>query len=637
MCGIAGVISWDEVEVRSALPAMVQSQAHRGPDDQGETYTRFGGAYLGLGHRRLSILDLSPLGHEPMVHPSSGDQLVFNGEIYNFQSLRKELELQGAQFQSHCDAEVLLEALVKWGAGCIPKLQGMFAFAFFDVHHRRLLLARDSIGIKPLYYAETADGKFVFASEVRSILASGLVSRELDVGGIAGLLAYGAVQHPSTLFREIKSLLPGVVQTIYAPESRSGEPLRTETRRYWQLPSPGPPVDKESAVTCVREILDDSVRDHLVSDVPVGVFLSSGLDSTIVAGIAVRHSSHIRSLSVGFSDQPDLSELDLARETARLFGLDHTEISVTGADALAATEVWLHSLDLPSMDGLNVFLISRAVHAQGITVALSGQGGDELFGGYPSFRDVARMRALIRKTAWIPPPVRQGLARLATIGKSSAVREKAAGIAAGKGGLLGLYFHRRRAMSDRQLESLGLLSHELGLTENYVLPEAEADAALDDEDIVWTVSGLETQFYLGNTLLRNGDANGMAHSLEIRVPFLDQRLLDYVLQLPGAVRLPAGERSKHLLRLAFPELLRPDLQAQRKRGFDLPVRRWMLGPLAGLCRSGLDEIRSLGFLRNEGVESIWRAFEDEPESPIWSRAFTLCVLGLYLRQNRVSA
>jgi asparagine synthase (glutamine-hydrolysing) len=611
---------------------MIDAQAHRGPDDRGSTYLGLGDFSVGFGHLRLSILDLSPCGHQPMVHPQTGDQIIYNGEIYNFKVLRKELEATGAKFTGNSDTEVLLHALTEWGPEkAIPRLEGMFAFAFFDAVRHRLVLARDSIGIKPLYIGQFPGG-FAFASEVRGLIASGLIDRTLDPRGVAGLLAYGAVQHPFTLFKSIRSFPAGHYQ-ILTPEASYTE---TAPSRFWNYPPPSPDITVDQAIPRVRQLIDDAVRDHLVSDVPVGVFLSSGLDSTIVAGTAARHTPHLRSFTVGFSDQPDLSENKLARESAELFGLQHTDVQITGNDALAAAESWLRALDLPSVDGLNVYVISGAVRREGITVAISGQGGDELFGGYPSFTDVPRLRALASKASWMPASLRKSLARVATVGKSEAVREKAVGLAGSDGDILSLYLQRRRALSDPQLHSLGLDADSLGLTDHYLPTESAADAAVNPRDIVWSVSRLESQFYMGNMLLRDGDANGMAHSLEIRVPLLDQRLLDYALALPGSTRLPPGAEPKHLLRRAFPELLRPTLSQQGKRGFELPVRRWMLGPLRELCQSGLTTLKSTRMLRPEGIDALWNTFERQPETPIWSRVFTLCVLGLYIRQNAVA-
>ncbi|MES1165241.1 MAG: asparagine synthase (glutamine-hydrolyzing), partial [Verrucomicrobiota bacterium] len=301
---------------------MVTAQRHRGPDDSGLDTAALGASYLGLGHARLSILDLSPAGHQPMVHPESGDRLVFNGEIYNFAALKAELQQRGCRFVGHGDSEVLLHALVTWGPACISRLQGMFAFAFHDVGGQRVVLARDSIGIKPLYLAELPQGGLAFASEVRAILQTGLLPRRIDPRGVAGLLAYGAVQRPTTIFRGIQDLPPGHFQ-IVTVESGS---VRLRLERYWRPPPVNAHASPSAVMPALRETIDRAVRDHLISDVPVGLFLSSGLDSTILAGVAARHTARLRSFTVGFGDDPARSELALAAETARLFNLDHTPI-----------------------------------------------------------------------------------------------------------------------------------------------------------------------------------------------------------------------------------------------------------------------------------------------------------------------
>jgi asparagine synthase (glutamine-hydrolysing) len=616
MCGIGGILAHDEATARQALPALVAALKHRGPDDAGQEQVRLGRRFLGLGHTRLSILDLSPAGHQPMLHPLSGDRLIFNGEIYNFAVLKAELERGGARFVGHSDSEVLLHALVEWGPACIARLQGMFAFAFHDVSEQRLILARDSIGIKPLYLAPLSDGGLVFASEVRAILETGLVSRRIDRGGIAGLLAYGAVQRPRTIFRDIEDLPPGHFQVVTA-DDRAGHPKR---ERFWKPPPVRSDVEAAATVEAVRATVDAAVKDHLMSDVPLGVFLSSGLDST-----------------VGFAEDPNLSEQTLAAETAERFGLDHTRIDVAAKDAEAAAIAWLASLDLPSVDGFNVFLISKFVRAQGIKVALSGQGGDELFGGYPSFTDVPRLSRWFRAARFIPRAVRRQLTAAATMRRPTAIQEKAIDLADSDGSLLQLYLRRRRAMSSRQLRALGLEAATLDLTDDYMPAGAIADDLLDRTDAVSALSRLETTFYLGNMLLRDGDVNGMSHALEIRVPLLDQRLLDLVMPLPGPVRLPEGRANKHLLRQAFPELLRPAILAQKKRGFTLPIGRWMRGPLRELCDAGLTAAKSIGLLDPAGVDAVWASFWDDASSPAWSRAFTLAVLGLYLRDTRATA
>jgi asparagine synthase (glutamine-hydrolysing) len=628
MCGIAGVLGRDRDRVTDAVKRATGAQRHRGPDDAGTIVLPFGPGWVGLGHRRLSILDLSPLGHQPMALSDAGPWITFNGEIYNFIALRKELEAAGDRFRGTGDTEVLLAALARWGPPALSRLQGMYAFAYYDPARSQLLLARDPAGIKPLYLAD-AGGTLVFASEVRGILATGLARPDLDPRGVAGVLAYGAVQHPTTLFAGITSLAPGSYQefepTADGRWRASGPPVT-----FWRFPLVQGAATFEKAVEDVRATLEAAVRDHLVADVPVGVFLSSGLDSTIVAGLAARHSPKLRSFTVGFDDSPDLCEQRLAAETARLFGLSHTAIELSASEALAATQEWLASIDQPSMDGLNVYVISRAVRQQGIKVALSGLGGDELFGGYPSFHDVPRLYRWLRRLRWLPAAARRTLASLLALGGPESYRGKLADMFGCSGRFLSLYLHRRRALSDRQFAELGIEAGTLWLTEDFLPPETVADIPADPDDLVRAVGEMESRFYQGNMLLRDADANGMAHGLEIRVPFLDRRLLDLVHALPGSVRLTRGAPQKYLLRQAFSPLLRPKLLRQLKRGFVLPIGRWMAGPLRGWCEQSLRVWHDLGWPRPAGIDRIWQAFLREPESPVWTRAFTLCVLGHYL-------
>ena len=621
----------DAALARRTLPAFMAALAHRGPDDAGQDTAPLGGLSLGLAQTRLSILDLSPAGHQPMVHAATGARLIYNGEIYNFAALGAELRGRGVTFRGHSDTEVLLHALVEWGPACIARLQGMFAFAFHDVSEQRLILARDSVGIKPLYLAWLPDGGLAFASEVGAILRTGLVSPRVDPRGLAGLLAYGAVQRPFTIFRDIEDLPPGHYQVITAGD----RPVRQEPVCFWRPPPTGTGV--REPVAAVRSTVEAAIQDHLVSDVPVGIFLSSGLDSTVVAGVAARHAARLRSFTVGFADAPDTSELALAAETAARFRLDHTPITVSGDDALATTREWLASLDSPSLDGLNVFLISRFVRAQGIKVALSGQGGDELFGGYPSFRDVPLLRRLFQGGRFIPRSLRRWAAALATAGKPTAVRQKAIDLADSDGSLLSLYFRRRRVTTNASLRALGLEPHSLGLTGDYVPQESVGPELLADVDELGAISRLETAFYMGNMLLRDGDANGMRHGLEIRVPLLDQRLLDLLLAMPGPERLPRGAPPKHLLTAAFPELLSPAQRAAGKRGFTLPIAKWLQGPLRELTEAGLASVKAAGPLNPSAVDAAWSAFQRDARGAAWTLPFTLAVLGLYLRDMKATA
>jgi asparagine synthase (glutamine-hydrolysing) len=628
MCGIAGLIADRPDLVEQALPSMVHAMVHRGPDDEGIAYRRLGHSFVGLGFRRLSILDLSAAGHQPMIHPRTGSCLIFNGEIYNFRQLRRELEAEGARLTSQGDSEVLLHALEHWGPACLDRLQGMYAFAWLDGKGERLLLARDPLGIKPLYVARLPHA-FLFASEVRALLASGLVPRKLDQRGLAGLLAYGSVQHPCTMVQGVFSFPAGHSQTL---EGIQGAAPRPFFRFPGCVPKQSLGTSGADAVAALPDTLAAAVRDHLVSDVPVGVFLSSGLDSTLIAALGARSAPRLRSFTVGFKEQAELSESEQARETANRLGLEHTDILVTPSDALELAQNWLDMLDQPSVDGLNVYIISGVVRRAGITVALSGQGGDELFGGYPSFVDVPRLLRMRRRIDWLPSGVRRVLGTTAALHRNSTVREKLGDMAAGRCRILDLYLHRRRTLSDRQMARLGLDASALGLTPTFQPPEA-IEGLPEGGDPVWLTSQFEMRFYQGNVLLRDGDANSMAHSLELRVPLLDRRLLDLILPLPGSVRLPNRRPDKHLLRQVLRSVVNTDHLPAAKRGFCLPVTTWMNTALRGLSEAALASLKATGLFRAAGIDAIWKQFLTEPNGPAWSRAFTLVVLGHYLKRT----
>jgi asparagine synthase (glutamine-hydrolysing) len=628
MCGIAAVIASEEDVIRSVLPGIVCAMGHRGPDAAGAKIFNHGSAYCGLGSTRLRILDLSPTGAQPMVCPRTGATLVYNGEIYNFRELRAELESRGRTFQGNSDTEVLLQGLVQWGPAVLPRLAGMFAFAFVDGKRERLLLARDPLGIKPLYMAVCRD-RLVVASEVRAVLHGLGMSPTIDQQATASFLAYGAVPQPHTIFKEIRAFPAG--NSMEVPLTAISDSTVPDAHPYYRFPQ----IESATladALPRVREILELAVREHLISDVPLGIFLSSGVDSSIIATLAAQYMRNLRSFTVAFHNHRDLGEHTLAEKTARRLGLQHTNIFLSEVDAQTSAEAWLDTQDQPSMDGLNVFVLSKAVRAHGIVVALSGQGGDELFGGYPSFKDVPRMAQIYRRLRSIPAPLRAALSRAAFAMRPLAVRDKAADAMRTDGSVFSLYLQRRRTLSNRQLASLGLNAGDCGLIPDYLPPESsgfEQDELLASE----AVSVLETHYYLGNMLLRDTDATSMAHSLEVRVPFLDTRVVNAALSLPASIRFPHGAPDKFVLRQAFPEALFGDLAMQGKRGFTLPIQRWMTGVLRERCEAGLNSLKSAGFLQSRGVDAVWSEFLREPESPAWTRAWSLCVLGIFIDQQ----
>ena len=629
MCGIAGVISNNERTVRESLPRMLNKLVHRGPDDYGEEITNTGKAIVGLGHRRLSILDLSDAGHQPMIDPLTGAQIIFNGEIYNFQRIGRELEKEGIAFRGHSDTEVLLQALIKWGTDIFARLEGMYALAFFDPRKNKLILARDPLGIKPLYMS-LFKGGIVFASEIRAIIASGLIPRLPDKRGLAGFLAYGSIQEPLTFFEDIKAFPPGCWQEFSVDDLSNLN--RSKPNRFWDFPPLQSDISLDEAVYNIRDLLDMSVHDHLVSDVPIGIFLSSGLDSTAIAGIASRHKSDVCTFTIGFTDNPDMSEAKLACETAKMFGTKHTEVDITCVEAEETAFSWLKSMDQPSVDGLNTYIISKAARNHGLVVALSGLGGDELFGGYHnSFYRVPRIEKVLRKFSWVPKWMWSLIARLVTIGQAEAVVQKAVDLLKADANLPDLYLHFRRNVSNKYLAALGVNVESLNLGSNLMPPEILKNINISEDDPIGAISQLESRFYMKNTLLRDSDNNGMANSIEIRVPFLDRRVLDAVFAMPGRVKLPTGKADKYLMRQAFDFLFRDALLKQKKRGFTLPTNRWMVGPMRNMCEDSLDYLKSTDIFCPGGIDKVWKSFLKEPLKG--TRAFGLCVLGFYLKTN----
>jgi asparagine synthase (glutamine-hydrolysing) len=632
MCGIGAIISLNEEQVRNGLPRMIVAMRHRGPDANGSVLLNLPEVCCGLASTRLAILDLSPAGAQPMVCPKTGATLVFNGEIFNHLELRRELLDAGVEFQGTSDTEVVLNGLVRWGTDFFSRLKGMFALAFVDGERKALLLARDPLGIKPLYQ-HSRSNLLVIGSEVQAVVAGALLSREVDAQGLISYLAYGAIAEPRTIFKEVRMFPRGSFQVIPLARQSLADP--TPPKRFFNMPAIRA-ISEPEAIAQVRGTLTQAVEQHLISHVPVGILLSSGVDSTIVANLAAESAPQMRSFTVGLAENSSESESDLAQRTAKRLGLRHSNIVIGPDEVQAEAEAWLDSLDQPSIDGLNVFVISRAIHAQGIKVALSGQGGDELFGGYPSFGDVERMRSLFGKFWFLPRLVRRSGVQLALFTKSAAVRAKAIDIVESNGDVLSLYLQRRRTLSSEQLKELGINGF-LRSTPNFLPPEAGPSFEFESLCVPEAVSLLETHYYLGNMLLRDGDANSMAHSLELRMPFLDTRVIEMAFAIPARIRFPKGARAKHLLRAAFPEALPGDVAMQAKKGFTLPINRWMTGALRGRCEAGLEYLRQTRLLNNHGIDTIWSQFLLEPRSPAWSRAWELCVLGIFAEKHSISS
>jgi asparagine synthase (glutamine-hydrolysing) len=629
MCGIFGIVANNQPIPAGLLERGTQSLAHRGPDDSGTILLRdssHGHCEIGLGNRRLAILDLSPLAHQPMHDAANGNWIVYNGEIYNFREVRQELAQAGTVFVSHSDTEVLLKAYGQWGESCLTKFRGMFAFAIWDASRHRLFLARDPMGIKPLYYAQ-AGAYFIFASEVRSILGTGLVPRRIDRAGLINFLTFGSAYDPLTLVEGVHALSPG--------HSLTWDAGVLSQSQYWDLVEESSDAEgnhvsshahKSLALSDLQPALEEAVRLQLVSDVPLGVFLSGGIDSSALVSILSRGGITPSTFSIVFREA-DFSEGEYSRAIARRFRTDHHEITVSQTDVLSSVPAALSAMDLPTMDGVNTYFVSREARSAGVKVALSGLGGDEVFAGYSNFRSVPRMERFANLWKHVPLPVRDTAASaFSALFPENDQNRKLASLARDNGRLLHPYFLTRMLFTPRQRELLfpGAASNDsetATASQRGLLHKARA------LDPINRVSYLESRCYMLNTLLRDADFMSMSQGLEVRVPLIDHILAKAVLSLPGASKL--NSTPKKLLVDALAGSLPDEIVHRPKRGFTLPFEHWMRQEL----RSEIEPVLTakhigdgpLGeLLDSNQVQQIWKDFLRGTVS--WSRPWSLYVL-----------
>ncbi len=618
MCGIFGIIAHNARIPEGLLERGTRSLAHRGPDDEGTIVLRDGQSEIGLGNRRLAILDLTTAGHQPMQDPETGNWIVYNGEIYNFSDIRAELESLGAMFRSHSDTEVLLNAYSHWGADSFTRLRGMFAFALWDARQRRLIIARDPMGIKPLYYAHSGS-YFVFASEVRSLLGTGLLKSRLNVPGLINYLTFGSTYDPLTLIEQVRVLPAG--------HTLSWNSGTLTQRKYWDLVADGSNSESEpTSLAEVRELLEEAVRLQLVSDVPVGVFLSGGIDSSALVSILNRGGTTPRTFSIVFREA-DFSEAEYSRAIAKKFHTDHHEITVSQTDVLTAIPEALNAMDLPTMDGVNTFFVSRETRRAGVKVALSGLGGDEVFAGYETFRTVPRMERFANCWKHVPHGLRGAAASLFTsISANSDQNRKLASLARNNGRLLHPYFLVRMLFTPEQRDQL-LSTMPVGAVEQADAEQKERLLCSLALDPINRVSYLESRCYMLNTLLRNSDFMSMSQGLELRVPLIDHHLARSVLRIPGIQKLNATP--KKLLVEALAGSLPDEIVHRPKRGFTLPFEHWMRQELRAeiepvLNPKRIDDGPLGGFVKGSEVKNIWEQFHRGMVS--WSRPWSLYVL-----------
>jgi asparagine synthase (glutamine-hydrolysing) len=649
VCGICGIAFANRTsEAESRVRAMTAALQHRGPDDEGFLVNESRAPGLALGMRRLSIIDLKT-GQQPVWNEARDVAVVFNGELYNYRELRERLIRSRHRFTTQSDTEILVHAWEEWGEDCLEELRGMFAFALLDLRKRYaiaplLFLARDPLGIKPLYYTQTADG-FAFASEVRALIAGGVAGKALSQDALTSYLLFGSVSEPVTMLEGVFSLPPGHRMLLYVPERR-----RTPRARAWWDPTRGPAThearklsDVSSAAKRLRPMLEDAVRAHLIADVPVGLFLSSGLDSSAIAALAARAQQRVRSFTLTFPGTP-YDEGPLASVVAKNCGTEHTEVPLYGGAILSRLDEAVDALDQPSMDGVNTYFVSWAAWQVGLKVALSGLGGDELFGGYPTFVDAPRLARLMRLAWFVPRPVRLAMAPLlrAAIAQRSTrdAARKAVSAWLSPDALPHAYFFSRALFPTTELRRLieprfrpsSVGSDGVTLEPTWLgWLERSADGARKLETTAG-ISWLELRSYTASTLLRDTDSVSMARSLEVRVPLLDTPLVEFVGALPEAARRRAGT-PKALLVDAVRDLLPQEILSQEKRTFTLPWEEWLRGSLRGRMEASFaNPAAALApHLCLAGVREVWAAFLGGKTS--WSRPWSIYVLNEWCRKN----
>jgi asparagine synthase (glutamine-hydrolysing) len=620
MCGIAVILDRKGEGPEAACASMLHSMVHRGPDSCGQLSRDRGEYQLQLGHRRLAIIDLSPLGHQPMECGPAA--ISFNGEIYNYRELRQQLQEAGHVFRGRSDTEVLLAGYLRWGRDVLRRVRGMFALAIWDDRSGKLLLARDFIGMKPLFY-RLSGTRFAAASDLKALVQSFPEEAVLDRAGVASLLAYGAVAEPLTVWEGFRAFPPASWMEVRVEAERIElGPIE----RYWDYPPPG----FQSKSSEGKDRLQQAVSRHLESDVPVAIFLSAGVDSTAVAEVAARDRRQgLLALSVGFPGDRGLDEASAAAETAAALGIEHRSVLLQEESPINWFHQWLDSLDQPTLDGLNTFLISGACHREGIKVALSGLGGDEAFGGYQVFRSLPRWMLGLRAIAWGNTLSGGGLGQLLRWSGNrrglAGYRRQLEALSESPKRLADAVLWKRRLFRQADLKRMGL---EVEGLDAHSLPTGRPrPTGWDQADWGTVIRRMEADYYMRDTLLRVSDQASMAHSLELRLPLLDQDLWEWAMGQPIGGK---GQPTK----LALASIAGPRTMAaasRPKRGFSLPYRDWLLGPLRPSILEGMESLASY-----DGV--VDRIYVGEMAASLragrlihrWSAYWLLGVLGHWL-------
>jgi asparagine synthase (glutamine-hydrolysing) len=640
MCGIAAIYSQqghDSAQAGTRIQSMTDEMKHRGPDGNGHYID----SHVALGQRRLSIIDLSEAGAQPMTSSNGRFVIVFNGEIYNYQDLNQQLAKRGYQPHSRSDTETILNLYDAYGAKCLEHLQGMFAFVIWDKQDKTFFAARDRFGIKPLYFAKTSEG-YVFASELKGILKSGLVAKELNYSALDSLFELGSVRQPETLIQGIQNLRPGWWFRI----SEKG----FETKQYWDIAfssdTANAEISYDAAKTKLRDLFFESIRLHLISDVPVGVFLSGGIDSSLMVAVMRQMGQHTKTFSVGFDvGGSAYNETHHAKRVAEMYGTTHTEIILSEKDIFDDLDKIVFGIDQPSADGLNSYAVSKAA-APHVKVALSGLGSDELFGGYTLFKFAQELAAFGGITRLMPKVAGRaalGLDKHLPQQMHQSWRWRAMiGVAGGYQDTAELYTIRNIS---RTKERRGFFTKDIS-RKFHSKSVADYRSLLKEHfktsDPINEISLLELKEYMLNMLLRDADAMSMINSIEVRVPFLDHKLAEFVAGLPASFKIDARTKGigKKILVDAFSDLLPTEIVYRKKMGFVFPLGIWMRRPmLSSVIADALSEksVRERGLFDYKEIRKLLEIFRrskvvDTRSYRTYQKVWLATLLELWLRK-----
>jgi asparagine synthase (glutamine-hydrolysing) len=623
MCGIAGIINLKGAPVDGSLVRkMTDAMAHRGPDSDGF----FVETCAGLGHRRLSIIDLSAESNQPFYDPTGRWVMVYNGEMYNYEAVKALMP--DYAFRTAGDTEVLLAAFIRWGPDCLRHIRGMYAFAIWDKQERTIFLCRDRMGVKPLYYALAGD-RLIFASEVRAILSTGLVEKKIDEKALLEYFSFQSISYPYTVVREVQQLEAGSWMKI--------QDNKIERKRYWDVannPTAFDFRDRQGVQTRIRELMVQSVRRRLVSDVPVGAFLSGGIDSSAVVGLmAEAGGSAPNTFNISF-DEKEYDESEYADIIARKFNTRHHRVLLKPTVFLDELENALGAMDSPSGDGVNTYVVSKAISQQAMRVALSGAGGDELFAGYPFFSQYLDLR----QKDWIwrfPDGVRKVAAAALSGGRQEGKRGRI-------GQLLRLpspsivdsYPVFRQILPPSLIGGLCQLASDNRYATAVQQELAARRPAIERLPYLSQVSAAEYLGYTQHTLLKDTDQMSMAVSLEVREPFFDQDLVEFVLAIPDELKKPSYPKS--LLVESLKPLLPDEIVFRKKQGFLFPWAVWLRTDLKDFCERHLKSMAARPFIKGGHLLNYWSRFLRGDKNVRWSEIWLFVVLEYWLEKNGVS-